>query len=454
MEKEVNKNQKGTFTILAVVLSIISLILLGAGFYLFSNSKTILLQSLGKFTNEAKLLIEKSNNTYIQDILVKDKIKVSSDIKFTTNNEELFSLNLSYLDNERDKESSLDFKLSQKSLPLLEGNATLANNNIYLKVKDIMDYYYTEFEYIRLLSEIPTAEYKKVIDIFSESVKDELKDGKINKSKETIKLGEKDKKVTKLSYKITTDNISNIMINTIEEILKDKKLVTSLAATSGISEKEFKEGLTKVKENLKEPKDAYLYYNVYYYGFNNIVMYELADATVSIQLYDYDNTNDFIISQNDKTLFTLKLVEEDDKYTILGKMDTYSYNGTLIEKDNKLSLDLNITVEGMIINLKLDQKTSESDNYQVNTKLILGIMGTEIGMDINTIYADLDKVELNNLDTAKNFSTMTVDELNAIVSNIEKHPFLSSIYELITTYSSTLNSIPDVDPFYETEYQF
>ena len=256
MEKEVNKNQKGTFTILAVVLSIISLILLGAGFYLFSNSKTILLQSLGKFTNEAKLLIEKSNNTYIQDILVKDKIKVSSDIKFTTNNEELFSLNLSYLDNERDKESSLDFKLSQKSLPLLEGNATLANNNIYLKVKDIMDYYYTEFEYIRLLSEIPTAEYKKVIDIFSESVKDELKDGKINKSKETIKLGEKDKKVTKLSYKITTDNISNIMINTIEEILKDKKLVTSLAATSGISEKEFKEGLTKVKENLKEPKDA------------------------------------------------------------------------------------------------------------------------------------------------------------------------------------------------------
>ena len=183
-------------------------------------------------------------------------------------------------------------------------------------------------------------------------------------------------------------------------------------------------------------------------------MYELADATVSIQLYDYDNTNDFIISQNDKTLFTLKLVEEDDKYTILGKMDTYSYNGTLIEKDNKLSLDLNITVEGMIINLKLDQKTSESDNYQVNTKLILGIMGTEIGMDINTIYADLDKVELNNLDTAKNFSTMTVDELNAIVSNIEKHPFLSSIYELITTYSSTLNSIPDVDPFYETEYQF
>lgn len=450
MDSQKELTKKKTVTVLAILLSVVSIVLLGYGFYVFSNSKTVLLQSVSKFTNNIKEVIGESNNNFLQSILTEDKIKVSSDISIYMNEEELGSLQLTYLENRKDEQSALDLTLSQSKEELLEANAILANNNIYVKVKDIIDYYYTECPYVSMFEDVPVEDYQKVIDLFYESVKEELKEKDIVKSKETIKLGEKDKKVTKLSYKITTKMITNILSNTMDKILKDESLVSSLAKTFLVEEQELKDSFQTAKNELKEIEEDSLYYNVYYYGFNNIVLYELTDSKTSIKMYSYDNRYEIIFTEENQELFTLKMVKDKDKYDISGKVDSYTYTGTLVMDDNHFSLDFNTTIQGMIINIKLEEEIQEKDNYQIDTKLEVDMMGTNIEAKIKTIYEKGKNVDLTGIENAKDFNDITDSDIETIFTNIENHPFLSSIYQLIQGYSEMI----DDDMGYNESYDY
>lgn len=436
--------QKKTVTVLAIILSVISFIILGFGFYVFSNSKTVLLQSISKFKNNIKEVIGESNNDFIQSILKEDKIKMSSDISVYMNKEELANLHLSYLENKKNEKSIFDLALSQSNKELLKGNAILANNNIYVKVKDIMDYYYTECPYISIYEDVPVDDYNKVIDLFYESLKEELNTKDINKSKETIKLGEKNKKVTKLSYKITTKMINEVLSNTMDKILKDKNLVTSLANTFSIEEQELKDSFKDTKEKLKGMKEIYLYYNVYFYGFNNIVLYELTDSQDTIKMYSYDNQYEIVYTKEKQEIFTLKMVNNKDKYDLSGKVYSYTYYGTLVTGNNHFSLDLNTTIQGTIINLKLEEKIKEKDNYQIDTKLGINISGTNIEAKIKTIYELGKNVDLTDIENAKAFNNITEKDIEEILNNIKNHPFLSSIYQTIENYSGMLDNNMDL----------
>lgn len=449
-------NQKKTVTVLAILLSVISFIILGFGFYVFSNSKTVLLQSISKFKNNIKEVIGESNNDFIQSILKEDKIKMSSDISVYMNKEELASLHLSYLENKKNEKSMFDLALSQSNKELLKGNAILANNNIYVKVKDIMDYYYTECPYISIYEDVPVDDYNKVIDLFYESVKEELKEKDINKSKETIKLGEKDKKVTKLSYKITTKMINEVLSNTMDKILKDKNLVTSLANTFSIEEQELKDSFKDAKEKLKGMKEIYLYYNVYYYGFNNIVLYELTDSKDTIKMYSYDNQYEIVYTKEKQEIFTLKMVKDKDKYDISGKVDNYTYSGTLVTSNNHFYLDLDTTIQGIVINLKLEEEIQEKDNYQIDTKLGINILETNIEAKIKTIYEVGKNVDLKDIENAKSFNEITDTDIENILTNIKNHPFLSSIYQTIENYSGILDNKLDLDEMddYAVEFEY
>ena len=449
MDSQKELTQKKTITVLAILLSVVSIVLLGFGFYVFSNSKTVLLQSVSKFTNNIKEVIGESNNNFLQNILKEDKIKVSSDISIYMNEEELGSIHLSYLENKKDEQSAFNVTLSQSSNELLEANAILANNNIYVKVKDIMDYYYTECPYVSMFEEISVEDYQKVIDLFYESVKEELKEKDITKSKETIKLGEKNKKVTKLSYKITTKMITNVLSNTMDKILKDKNLVTSLSKTFSVEEQELKDSFQTTKEELKEMEESYLYYNVYYYGFNNIVLYELTDSKDSIKMYSYDNQYEIVCTKEEQELFTLKMVKNKDKYDISGEVASYTYTGTLITSNNRFSLDVNTTIQGMVINLKLEEEIQEKDNYQIDTKLGIDMLGTNIEAKIKTIYELEKNVDVTGIENAKDFNEITDTDIQNILTNIENHPFLSSIYQFIQNYSDMLDNSMDLDESYD-----
>ena len=452
MENELtNSKQKKMFGIITIVLSVISICLLGIGFYSFSNSKTVLLQSISKLTNSTKELLGEANSNLLTDILKEDKVNVSSDIIISVNDEEMMGLDFNYLENKKDKKSTFNFNLTQNETTLLETNGILANDNIYVKVKDIMDYYYVEYPYISLFEEAPVDDYKKLIDIFSKALREELNQKDIKKSKETIKLGEKDKKVTKLSYKVTSETINNIFDNASKKILKDDKLIKSLAEVLEMSDEELKKELKSTSKNSNNDK-SYFYYNVYYYGFNNIVMYEISDNKDKVQFYDYDDNFEISLISNKNEIFNIELLKNKDKYDVSGKLDSYTLKGTLENNNNKLSLDLDITVEGIILNVKIDQKITEKENYKVDTDLEIGFAGTSVKLDSNLVYSKGENIKIDNLNSAKEFSSMTDSDIQTIIANIQNHPFLSSIYQLIMNYSGMLDSSNDLN--YSDNYDF
>lgn len=454
MEKNVSSNKsKIIIIILSTVLSVVSIALLGIIFYLFSNPKIVLLQSITRFTNSTNETIKKLNCNNLQNILKEDKVKVSSNTIISINEEELFNYNLSYLENKKDKKSAFDFNLIQNNKSLLAINGLLANNNIYIKIQDVMDYYYTEYPYISLFNDISTDDYQKIINIMSKSLKKELSDDAIIKTKENIKLGSKNKKVTKLSYKVTTKMISSIITNTIDEILKDENLVKSLSKTFRIEEKELKKNFQDFKTNLKSLKEDYAYYNVYYYGFNNIVLYELVYSKDTVKVYAHNNQYEIILMNNGKELFTLKMVENKDKYNISGNIGDYTYNGTLTLDENNYFLDLDTTIQGMIINLKMIETIKEQNNYQINNKISVNILGTVVEANTNTIYEIGTDIDLQEIENAKDVNTITDADIQIILANIENHPFLSSIYEFIKNYNDILHNT-NLDLPYDNEEYF
>lgn len=443
-----NASKKRIVTVAAISLSVVSFILLSVVFYMFSNSKTIYLQSLKHMANNLKEIISESNNSYFQDIIKEDKIKVTSDIGISISNQELFNINLSYLENKKSEKATFDLSLVENNNTLLELNGALANSNIYIKVKDIMDYYYTTLPFTSLYEEINSDDYQKIIDIFVAVLEKNINEDNIKKTKDKVTLNKKEKKVTKLSYEVTEEMISNILVDTIDNILKDDKLVKSLSDVLGVTEKKFIEGFANYKTELKFSKDKSIYYNIYYYGFNNIVMFELESDDFGIKFYDYDNIYEFVVSEKDKDLFTLKLEENKDKYEISGKIDSYTYTGTLIEADNSISLDLSFVVQGMILDFNFEESINEKSN-EIDSKMTLGVLGQSIVIDINTKYEMGKEVDITGLENAKDFSLMTEDDLQSIITNIKNHPLLSSIYQAVFSYSSMSGSSINYDSNYE-----
>ncbi len=448
MEENSKKKQK-TGIILAVVLSVVSILLLGYGFITLTNPKTVLLQSIGRFTNGTKDALGDVNTDFLKDIIKEDKVSVSSNINISMNDQKLFEADLTYLDNRKDKKSAVDISLAQKDEALLDASMILANNNLYLKVKDIMDYYYTEFTYASLLEEAPVEDYQKVIDYFYDSVKEEINEKDIKKSKETIKLGNKDKKTTKLSYAVTEAKLANILSSTVSKIEKDDKLITALAKSSGVDKMELVNGIKslqkELKDAIKKSKDEEaIYYNVYYYGFNNIALYELVYGTDSLRVYEYNDTKEVVLAEDSNSLFTLKMTGKNDNYDISGKIVDYSYNGTYSTKDDKSSLSLNFTIEGVIINLKVDENVNVKD-HKISTLVSATVMGTTVQAQVNTVFNTGDTVDTSVIKDAKSFDEISDTELQTIMTNLQKHP----LYSLFSQYLEDNNTEDD-----DTELEF
>lgn len=440
IEKKIG-NRKNKAMILVGGLVVLSLVLVGVAFYLMSNPKTVMLQSLSKLTNNTKDILGESNNELIQNILKEDKVGVTADVKVGMGGNELFQFNFSYLENKKDEKSSFDLSLLQNNQSLVEANGILANNRLYLKVKDIMDYYYTELEYMSLLKESNTDDYQKVLDFIYEAFKEELNEKDIKKTKETITLNEKNKKVTKLSYAVTKDMISNIL----DKISNDKEMVRIFAGIAEVEEQQVKEELNVLNEDISVYEDNLFYYNVYYYGFNNIVLYEIADDMDQLQVYQYDDIAEVVFIEEDIELFRVKATEKNSGYDLEGKFDNYSFTGTYVPNGDKTSLDLELIVEGMIISVSLDQTIETKDNYKVTSDLVVDVAGNEIEVNMTVLYVTSEEVDTSLVVGAKDFEAMTDEELQTIMTNLQKHPLFSSLIPYFTTDYSSLMEDDTID---------
>lgn len=442
MNDNLNKKQNRKVTIFAVILSVLSIGLLIFGFTIVSSDKVVMLQSISNLSNKFNKSLD-NNSSLI------NKINSSNDIGINTNlslsfNDFKASMSINYLENKNDKKSSLSFDTSLNEEDFLNFDLTLNNNLAYIFVDNVTPkYYHTSVEYMSFISSLSVSDYDKLITLLKDAVIDYIDDDEIINKKVEILYNGKNKKVNKLSYKITNKTILDITTNFINSIEKDNTLFENIASCMNVSKDELVVSLDAIIDSINNNQESFEYlYNVYYYGFNKIVQYELEDVnTKEIFTYKIEEKESINLFKEDINYFSLVFSKDKTQYNYNGfilndDQEKIEFNGSVL--DNKFLMV--VEQEEYDIKLVVDTNNMEKDNvFTNNTHIVLYSIidekENELGiLDLNNEYYFDKKVNFNINDSV-NINEISDEDLIIIEDNIMNHP----IYQIFTSITGLLN---------------
>lgn len=445
MEEQLNNKQNKKVTVFAIMLSLVSIGLLVFGFSLVSSDKVVMLQSISNLSSKMENAIK---NSELYDKIASSKdvgIKATFDLKsdYVDVNANLV---MDYLENREDKKSRLDLDLSMNDQDLLGLEGVLANDSLYFYIDDITpNYYHTALEYVNVISSLKGNDYDKLLTLLKESVSDYIDNDQIKKEKVKITYNGKDKKVNKLSYEVTNEAVAGMITNFLDSLEKEKDLLKNLANYMNMTEEELKTSIEEFRKELTyDEVETSFYYNVYYYGFNKIVGYELADIdNKPVIEYKVEEKETINFYNNETVIVSIEVAKKKNYYEFSGFIyDTDSstkipFAGSL--KDNTFTIVF--TQDGVDIQLVVTSNQEIKDNnYIYKNQIILSadVDGTEITMgtlDVGIEYYFNQKVDAN-VSNSINVEEISEEDLAIIENNLMNHP----IYEFVSTLLGTIES--------------
>lgn len=433
MDQEQNKKQNRKVTLFACLLSFLSIGLLVFGFTLVSSDKVVMLQSISNLSS-------RFNQALDSDSLLLDKISSSNNVgirlNMNTNYQDSTStLLLDYLENKEDKKSRLDFTVSKENEKILDLDMSLYQKNLYFFIENITpSYYYTAFNYYSLLSSLSSSDSDKLLSLLKESVTDYIDNDSITSQKVNITYHGKSKKVNKLTYQITNKTVYDILASFIHSVQTDTSLYNNVSSYLKLSKEELDEKCNQLLTQIGKDNKTVLYnYRVYYYGFNQIVSYELEDVTNKVVLkYQKDDKDILEVKKEDTVVLSINISKNKNQYDFEGFINSdkkYDFTGniknntiTVFYHDNEDSYQFSLT-------LKKDIKdNSFSYDYDINVLLNKETVFTS---KINFTYYFNEKIEDINYTNSTSISDITEEDFNTILEQLKNHP----LYDLISSFT-------------------
>ena len=443
-ENQAKQNRK--VTVFAILLSVISIGVLVFGFTVVSSDKVVMLQSLSNLYN-------KVSNTFEDDFVLLNKIASSDNVGINTKNiltigEDVYNINLNYLENSSNLLSSLDL-----SIMLNEDELTtkyiLNNTKLYTYIKDVTSTYYyddSEYDYFSFLKSLSENDYEKVLSLLKEIINDEISDDNIIKEKVTIIYDGKEKKVNKLTYNIDVDQFQTIVDSFITLVKKDKDLYKNISKLLE-EDNDLLDRLNAYLQDIKNSTDGnFISYSTYYYGFNKIVEYELYSYIDDIT-FNYKtegNIETINIIKGEDTLLNVVIGEDKNSFTFSGNI-SYFLEKLGIEKNNltyMLYNDFTGSYKDSTFEIEFNGDTTYKliisiyanflDNaykYSINTKVIDASLEEDkelynISSEIEFVFDKEIEVSLEN---SLNYNELSDEEK----TNIEENLNNNLIYQII-----------------------
>lgn len=356
MDQEQNKKQNRKVTLFACLLSFLSIGLLVFGFTLVSSDKVVMLQSISNLSS-------RFNQALDSDSLLLDKISSSNNVgirlNMNTNYQDSTStLLLDYLENKEDKKSRLDFTISKENEKILDLDMSLYQKNLYFFIENITpSYYYTAFNYYSLLSSLSSSDSDKLLSLLKESVTDYIDNDSITSQKVNITYHGKSKKVNKLTYQITNKTVYDILASFTHSVQTDTSLYNNVSSYLKLSKEELDEKCNQLLTQIGKDNKTVLYnYRVYYYGFNQIVSYELEDVTNKVVLkYQKDDKDILEVKKEDTVVLSINISKNKNQYDFEGFINSdkkYDFTGniknntiTVFYHDNEDSYQFSLTLK-------------------------------------------------------------------------------------------------------------
>lgn len=433
MDQEQNKKQNRKVTLFACLLSFLSIGLLVFGFTLVSSDKVVMLQSISNLSS-------RFNQALDSDSLLLDKISSSNNVgirlNMNTNYQDSTStLLLDYLENKEDKKSRLDFTVSKENEKILDLDMSLYQKNLYFFIENITpSYYYTAFNYYSLLSSLSSSDSDKLLSLLKESVTDYIDNDSITSQKVNITYHGKSKKVNKLTYQITNKTVYDILASFIHSVQTDTSLYNNVSSYLKLSKEELDEKCNQILTQIGKDNKTVLYnYRVYYYGFNQIVSYELEDVTNKVVLkYQKDDKDILEVKKEDTVVLSISISKNKNQYDFEGFINSdkkYDFTGNI--KNNTITVFYHDNEDSYQFSLTLKEDIKDNSfSYDYNINLLLN-KETVFTSKINFTYYFNEKIEDINYTNSTSISDITEEDFNTILEQLKNHP----LYDLISSFT-------------------
>lgn len=433
MDQEQNKKQNRKVTLFACLLSFLSIGLLVFGFTLVSSDKVVMLQSISNLSS-------RFNQALDSDSLLLDKISSSNNVgirlNMNTNYQDSTStLLLDYLENKGDKKSRLDFTVSKENEKILDLDMSLYQKNLYFFIENITPgYYYTAFNYYSLLSSLSSSDSDKLLSLLKESVTDYIDNDSITSQKVNITYHGKSKKVNKLTYQITNKTVYDILASFIHSVQTDTSLYNNVSSYLKLSKEELDEKCNQLLTQIGKDNKTVLYnYRVYYYGFNQIVSYELEDVTNKVVLkYQKDDKDILEVKKEDTVVLFINISKNKNQYDFEGFINSdkkYDFTGNI--KNNTITVFYHDNEDSYQFSLTLKEDIKDNSfSYDYDINLLLN-KETVFTSKINFTYYFNEKIEDINYTNSTSISDITEEDFNTILEQLKNHP----LYDLISSFT-------------------
>lgn len=433
MDQEQNKKQNRKVTLFACLLSFLSIGLLVFGFTLVSSDKVVMLQSISNLSS-------RFNQALDSDSLLLDKISSSNNVGIRLNvntnyQDSTSTLLLDYLENKEDKKSRLDFTVSKENEKILDLDMSLYQKNLYFFIENITpNYYYTAFNYYSLLSSLSSSDSDKLLSLLKESVTDYIDNDSITSQKVNITYHGKSKKVNKLTYQITNKTIYDILASFIHSVQTDTSLYNNVSSYLKLSKEELDEKCNQILTQIGKDNKTVLYnYRVYYYGFNQIVSYELEDVTNKVVLkYQKDDKDILEVKKEDTVVLSINISKNKNQYDFEGFINSdkkYDFTGNI--KNNTITVFYHDNEDSYQFSLTLKEDIKDNSfSYAYDINLLLN-KETVFTSKINFTYYFNEKIEDINYTNSTSISDITEEDFNTILEQLKNHP----LYDLISSFT-------------------
>lgn len=436
--------------IVSIILFIISVVMIGFGFYILNSNKYIFETVLSKSFD---YMIDSyySNSLILDDMANIDKYKITTNTSFKFDGTETSSIygdlyisnNKFYLD--------LDSNIIGKKFIGFE--SLFDNNKLYLKLKQAMDKFYfidltdedmgaTIFSTISTsgISSIEEKDLKILTNHLKNSIVQDLKNNDFEKKSESLTFDNKKINTSQISLRISVKELAQIIINYLENISNDNKAIQVLQK---INKDITKNDITAILDNFKEvskdsPDNDIFEISFYINGFNNILRFEFITLNTDIDSISSDNliwtldnyknnANNRVLvmslKQNNIELINFSAKESDGNKSII-ELNTYddsvNINGYYIKNTNSIDAVLSLLIGNEKIgdfSYKVKEISKEKEY-----KLEMNISSTDKSFVFNTVdniylNENIPNIDISDSDNIENITESEMERIKKYISD-------------------------------------
>lgn len=439
-EKTLSSNSKKNKTTIFVCIGVLVVLLIGLAVWYFvfkTPNKNVYETAIQKAFAEVKETLENAKQASIKANFSEDVIFNEGTLQLGTDVPELKGLNQYAFD----YELGLDAKNESANLYLglvsdnsdttvLDGNLYIMNDTLYLEsgkvfegllstpVDFVMEMPSTTISYDTLI---------KIVDTTESAILKFVRESTIATSNTERTIDGQAKKVTDHAFVVNGEVLKRLVTEVTNSYMNDTSLLSEMASLFQVSEEEFKTSLEELQQDENYEDMGEVTFHIYTEGFQNTMVAFTLEADGEEVINGTVNEEDFtaVMEEENTTLTISKTGEEfsinmqdNGNSLVMSYKKISSTQGTLAvfayDKANDTRLDCTLDVS-------IQKESDTVANFVMDGVLTLETEGQSVEITLNIQNRmSVNEKELANIDTdsARDASTLTEEESNAILTNL------------------------------------